>query len=60
LSKPNHEEKPANTKDKYLNHEGHEEKNQKIQITNTKWFGQLTILNQVEGQISKSKCQNIP
>ena len=31
-------------------------KNFKFQNPNAKWFGQLTILSQVEGQISKFKC----
>ena len=32
--------------------------NTKSQARSTKWFGQLTILNQVEGQIQMTKTQN--
>ena len=30
----------------------------KLQITNTKWFGKLTTLSQVEGQITMTEIQN--
>jgi translation elongation factor EF-1alpha len=40
--------------------EGTQSINLKHQITKLKWFGQLTILNQVEGQITNSNDSNNP
>jgi hypothetical protein len=33
--------------------------NHKSQIPNNKWFGRLTTLSQVEGQITMTKIQNL-
>jgi len=50
-----------------IHNAGYRTKNQKSEYRNPKWFGQLTILSQVEGQIqntnfkgSRQKNSNYP